>query len=157
MIDPRHIGHVFEPFEVAVEAGRLKFFAKATGQKDPIYSDAAAARAAGHPHLPVPPTFFMCLESESPSARAMIELLGIDYRYVLHGEQHFTYHRMAHAGDVLRYQQRVADIYTKKGGALDIAVRESTVHNQHGELVAELRGVTVVRLPQAASQQQEVA
>jgi acyl dehydratase len=78
----------------------------------------------------------------------MRDLLGIDFRYVLHGEQHFTYHRMAFAGDVLRFQQRVADIYAKKGGALEFAVSETTVHNQRGELVAELRGVTVVRHPQ---------
>ena len=148
MIDTKHIGHVFEPYEVAVEAGRLRFFAKATGQKDPVYSDLAAARAAGYPNLPVPPTFFMCLESESPNPGAMRDLLEIDFRYVLHGEQHFTYHRMVFAGEVLRFQQRVADIYAKKGGALEFAVRETTVHNQQGELVAELRGVTVVRHPQ---------
>ena len=148
MIDIKHIGHVFEPYEVNVEAGRLRFFAKATGQTDPVYSDLAAAKAAGHPGIPVPPTFFMCLESESPRPAAMRELLEIDFRYVLHGEQHFTYHRMAYAGDVLRFQQRVSDIYAKKGGALEFAERQTTVHNQRGELVAELRGVTVVRHPQ---------
>ena len=150
MIDTKFIGHVFEPFEVAVEAGRLRFFAKATGQQDPVYSQLDAAKAAGFPNLPVPPTFFKCLESESPKPAQMRDLLAIDFRYVLHGEQHFTYHRMAFAGDVLRFQQRVADIYAKKGGALEFAVRETTVHNQRGELVAELRGVTVVRHPQAA-------
>lgn len=149
MIDTKHIGHVFAPYEVTVEAGRLRFFAKATGQAEAVYSDAAAAKAAGYPNLPVPPTFFMCLESESSNPGQMRDLLEIDFRYVLHGEQHFTYHRMAFAGDVLRFQQRVSDIYAKKGGALEFAVRDTTVHNQRGELVAELRGVTVVRHPQA--------
>ena len=148
MIDTKFIGHVFEPFEVAVEAGRLRFFAKATGQQDLVYSQLDAAKAAGFPNLPVPPTFFKCLESEGPRPAQMRELLAIDFRYVLHGEQHFTYHRMAFAGDVLRFQQRVADIYAKKGGALEFVVSETTAHNQRGELVAELRGVTVVRHPQ---------
>lgn len=45
MIDKRFIGHVMPTFSAVVEAGRLRFFAKATGQTDPLYSDEAAARA----------------------------------------------------------------------------------------------------------------
>ena len=55
MIDPRHIGHTLPPYAVDVEKGRLKFFAKAIGQTDPVYTDEATAKAAGHPSLPVPP------------------------------------------------------------------------------------------------------
>ncbi|MGJ7494722.1 MaoC family dehydratase N-terminal domain-containing protein [Variovorax sp. RT4R15] len=145
MIDRRHIGHTLPPFKVEVEKGRLRFFAKATGQTDPVYIDEAAARAAGHPGLPVPPTFFFCLEMESPNPAAIRELLGMDYRSLLHGEQGFSYHAMAHAGDTLRFEQRIADIYDKKGGALEFVVRNTRVSNQRDELVAELRCVTVVR------------
>jgi acyl dehydratase len=145
MIDKRHIGHVLPPFAVEVEKGRLRFFAKATGQDDPVATDEAAARAAGHPSLPVPPTFFFCLEMDSPNTAAVRELLGIDLGRVLHGEQGFTFHRMAYAGDTLTFRQHIADIYDKKGGALDFVVRKTTVHNQREELVAELRCVTVVR------------
>jgi acyl dehydratase len=52
---------------------------------------------------------------------------------------------MAYAGDRLDFEQRIADIYDKKNGALEFVVRETRVTNQHGALVAELRGVTVVR------------
>ena len=145
MIDRRHIGHTLPPFQVEVEKGRLRFFAKATGQTDPVYIDEAAARAAGHPSLPVPPTFFFCLEMESPNPAAIRELLGMDYRSLLHGEQGFSYHAMAHAGDTLRFEQRIADIYDKKGGELEFVVRNTRVSNQRDELVAELRCVTVVR------------
>lgn len=131
-LDRRHVGHVFAPFTVPVEAGRLRFFAKATGQ-------------APDPDGTVPPTFLFCLEMDGPDPGAMRELLGMDYRKLLHGEQHFEYHRPAHAGDVLRFQQRVADIYEKKGGLLEFAVRETSVHNQRGEHVADLRCVSVLR------------
>jgi acyl dehydratase len=145
MIDRRHIGHTLAPFSVEVEKGRLRFFAKATGQTDPVYTDEAAARAAGHAGLPVPPTFLFCLEMESPNPAAIRELLGMDYRTLLHGEQGFTYHRMAYAGDTLTYEQRIADIYDRKGGALEFVVRQTRVTNQRDELVAELRCVTVQR------------
>ena len=145
MIDKRHIGHALPAFQVEVEKGRLRFFAKATGQDDPVYSDEDAARAAGHPGLPVPPTFFFCLEMESPNPAAVRELLGIDYRRLLHGEQGFTFHRMAHAGDTLTFRQRIEDIYDKKNGALEFVVRKTSVTNQRGEAVADLRCVSVIR------------
>ena len=145
MIDRRYIGHTMPAFSVLVEAGRLQFFAKATGQTDPVYSDKAAARAAGYPALPVPPTFLFCLEMASPDPAAIRNLLGLDYTRLLHGEQAFTYHAMAYAGDVLQFSQRIEDIYDKKNGALEFVVRKTQVTNQHGALVAELRGVTVLR------------
>ena len=145
MIDKKYIGHTMPIFEVLVEKGRLRFFAKATRQTDPVYTDDATARAAGHPALPVPPTFLFCMEMESPDPAAIRNLLGMDYHKLLHGEQGFTYHRMAYAGDVLRFEQRIEDIYDKKGGALEFVVRKTRVTNQHGEPVAELRTVSVLR------------
>lgn len=57
MIDKRFIGRVMPLFNTVVEAGRLRFFAKAIGQADPLYTDDATVRAAGHSGLPVPPTY----------------------------------------------------------------------------------------------------
>lgn len=145
MIDRAFIGHTMPTFAVPVEASRLRFFAKATGQADPTYLDEQAARAAGHAALPVPPSFLFCLEMESPDPAAIRNLLGMDYRSLLHGEQRFTYHRMAYAGDVLQFEQVIADIYDKKGGALEFVVRDTKVTNQHGEHVADLRCVTVIK------------
>ena len=145
MIDRRYIGHALPAFTVDVEKGRLRFCAKAIGQTDPVYVDEEAARAAGHPGLPVPPTFLFCLEMESPNPAAIRDLLGMDYKRLLHGEQGFTYHAMAHAGDTLTFSQRIEDIYDKKNGALEFVVRKTRVTNQRDELVAELRCVTVIR------------
>jgi len=144
-LDTQHIGHRFPPYSVDVEKGRLKFFAKAIGQTDPVYTDDAAARAAGHPALPVPPTFLFCLEMESPNPGALRDLLDIPVPKVLHGEQRFNYHAMVYAGDTLTFEQRIADIYAKKGGLLEFVVRETRVTNQHGQHVADLHGITVVR------------
>ena len=147
MIDRSHIGTELPPFTVEVERGRLRFFAKATGQTDPVYLDEAAARAAGHPDLPVPPTFFFCLEMDAPNPGLLRERLGLDIARILHGEQGFTFHRLAHAGDRLTFRQRIDDIYDKKGGALEFIVRSTQVSNERGEPVAELRAVTVYRNP----------
>lgn len=150
MIDrDQHVGVVSEPRVIDVERGLLKFFAKATGETDPIYSDEQAARAAGHPDIPVPPTYFFSMNINPRPRRGDIfdkeEGLGVDMSRVLHGEQGFTYHRMVHAGDRLTLTQTTTDIFAKKGGALEFVVQDTRFANEAGELCAEMRVTTVVR------------
>ena len=145
MIDPRHIGHTLPPYAVDVEKGRLKFFAKATGQTDPVYTDEAAARAAGYPDLPAPPTFLFAAELDSGASFEMIDQLQIPLAKLLHGEQGFSYFRPACVGDTVTVRSTITDIYDKKNGALEFVVKVSQATNQHGEKVAELRSVIVCR------------
>ncbi len=46
---------------------------------------------------------------------------------------------------VILFESRIADIYDKKGSALDFVVCETRVTNQKGEHVADLRSVIVQR------------
>lgn len=149
MIDrDRHIGIVSEPRVVEVEAGFLKFFAKATGETDPVYFDETAARAAGHPAIPVPPTYFFSLQISCPAKRGDVfdkrDGLGVDMAKVLHGEQGFTYHRPIHAGERITVTTTTEDIYARKGGALEFVV-QTTRFERGGVLCAESRQVLAVR------------
>jgi acyl dehydratase len=144
MIDKKHIGKKLPTYRATAETGQLRFFAKAIGETRRVYIDEAAARDAGHPGIPLPPTFLFSLELLNPS-NAWREELGIVPDRILHGEESFKYHRMAHAGDTLKFETRIADIYDKKDGALSFVVRESRVTNQRGEHVADLRSVLVHR------------
>ena len=148
MLNTQLKGTELTAFSVEVERGRLRTFAKATGQDNPIYWDEAAARAQGHPGLPLPPTFLFCLEMEGPNPMEVFERLGVNYAHVLHGEQHFFFHRLAHAGETLRFHPRIADLYEKKGGTLGFIVCETRVEASDGAAVADLRSVMVVRPPQ---------
>ncbi|MDH4610442.1 MaoC family dehydratase N-terminal domain-containing protein [Pseudomonas sp. BN102] len=145
MIDKSLIGHKLGTFNVDVEKGRLRFFAKATGQDDPIYTDESAARSAGHKGLPVPPTFLFCLAGEGIDRIQMLKLLNWDLGRILHAEQSFDYHGMAYAGDVLTFDTRISDIYEKKGGALQFMVQETRVTNQDGMHIADVRCSLVQR------------
>lgn len=140
----------FEPVTLRVDPARLGFFASATGQTDPVYSDVQAAQSAGHPSVPIPPTFFFSLELEGPDPFGYLDRLGVDLRYLLHGEQGFTYHRMAYAGDELTLRSRIVDCYAKKGGELEFIVKATDV-TRGDTLVAEVRSVTVVRNIEEAS------
>ncbi|WP_273735314.1 MaoC family dehydratase N-terminal domain-containing protein [Mycolicibacterium septicum] len=144
-IDKSAIGRELPSTSLLVTRSRLRAFAKSTGQQDPIYSDVDAARRAGHRDLPAPPTFVYSVDLESANPAAYLEDLGIDLRTSLHGEQEFTYHQMAYAGDELTATCRITDIYDKKGGLLEFIVRDSTVTNQDGATVATMRNTVVVQ------------
>ncbi|HEY9240206.1 MAG TPA: MaoC family dehydratase N-terminal domain-containing protein [Burkholderiaceae bacterium] len=139
MIDRKHIGRTFAASHAEVEKGRLRFFAQAIGETDPVYTDEAAARAAGYASLPVPPTFLFSLEMDRPAPFAWLGEVGMDLARILHGEQSFTYHRPACAGDTLTFEARIDDIYDKKNGALSFVVKAVKVTDQRGHHVADLR------------------
>ncbi len=145
MIDKKHIGRTTAPMTFDIEKGRLKFFAKAIGETNPVYSDENAAKAAGYKSLPAPPTFMFCLEMETNSLWDNIAAMGVPVGKILHGSQSFTYHAPICAGDRITFVTKVSDIYDKKGGALEFIVEDSTATNQDGVLVGALQRVIVVR------------
>ncbi len=145
MIDKRHIGKEIEPHTADVEAGRLRLFAKATGETRPEYIDEAAAHAAGHPALPAPPTFVLCADLDIPDPFKWIADMGVDIARVLHGGERFRYFAPVYAGDRLTIRSRVADILQKKSSGKAFVIKETEVTNQHGVKVAEMRATIVVR------------
>jgi acyl dehydratase len=145
MIDKAFIGRELPPSTLTLERGRLRFFAQAIGETDPVYTDVDAARDAGYADLPAPPTFLFAAELDSGQSMALLDLLQIPLAKLLHGEQGFTYHRAACAGDTITVRPRITDIYDKKGGALEFVVKTAEARNQRDELVAELRTVIVCR------------
>jgi len=145
VIDRAWIGKEVGKSVLPIEAGRLRFFAKAIGETDPIYTDEAAARSAGYRALPAPPTFLFAAELDSGAVFRMLTAMGVPLGRVLHGEQGFEYIKSVQAGDVITVTSVVKDIFDKKGGALEFIEVHSEAKNETGDLVARMRCVTVVK------------
>lgn len=145
MIDKKWIGHELPAAVLPIERTRLQFFAKAIGETNPVYTDLVAARAAGYPDLPAPPTFLFAAELDAGVTERVLGELGIPLAKLLHGEQSFTYHHSACAGDTITVRSVIADIYDKKNGALEFVVKTSRAVNQKNELIAELSTTIVCR------------
>ncbi|HLS81272.1 MAG TPA: MaoC family dehydratase N-terminal domain-containing protein [Steroidobacter sp.] len=143
MADASHVGFRSPEHQVDVERGRLRFFAKAIGETNPVYLDEEAARAAGFAALPAPPTYPFSLELDQPRPFAMLEALGVRLERVLHGTQRFKYHKPICAGDRITLQAEVQEIFEKKGMQF-IVIRTNAV-NQHGETAVEMTKTVVVR------------
>jgi acyl dehydratase len=145
MIDRKWIGHELPASELPIDRRRLEFFAKAIGETGALYTDLAAARAAGHADLLAPPTFLFAAEMDSSAMDQLLADLQGPIAKILHGEQGFVYHQPVVAGDTITVRSRITDIYDKKNGALEFVEKTSRATNQRGEHVADLRSVIVVR------------
>lgn len=130
-------------FDVHVERGRLRAFAAAVGETDPVYTDVEAARGAGHPDLPVPPTYLFSLELEASSPLGYLDKIGSDLRGVLHGEETFTYRCPVHAGDTITVRPRIAEAYAKNE-RMDFVVKH-TDFLRGDEVVGEADALIVIR------------
>ena len=146
MIGPEAIGRCFGPSRVRVDAGRLRFFAKATGEQRDLYRSTEAARAAGYADIPAPPTYGFCLAMlDEDEPMGWMRDLGIDLTRVLHAEQDFTYHGQICAGDDLTLTRRIVDVQDRKGGALTFVVADSEGRDDDGALKVAMRMTIAVR------------
>ncbi|GLR96846.1 MULTISPECIES: MaoC family dehydratase N-terminal domain-containing protein [Bradyrhizobium] len=146
MVDQSAVGRSFTPVTARVEPGRLRYFLKTLDERNPVYRDADAARAAGFAGTPVPPTYLFCLEMmDAEDPFEMFASLGIDLGRVLHGEQSFVYHAPVLVGDTLTFRPCVTSETEKKGGAMTLIGIRCEVTNQDGVHVADTARTIVVR------------
>jgi len=138
------IGRTYE-FETPYQVGREKVreFATAIGDQNPLYHNVEAAQAAGHRDLIAPPTFPFVI-----TYRAMIGAMGdpelnLNYAMVVHGEQKFTYSRPLYACDEVVVYSVVADISVI--GRNELLTMEQHVKTLDGELIVTTKNVTVSR------------
>ena len=143
-MDASAAGKTFPPYEFHVERGKIREFADAIGDPNPIYRDPDYAAEMGFAGILAPPTLLRTFLYEPKAAS---EALAVkDWSYIVHGEQEFEYFAPVVAGDVLTAQERIASITEKesrRAGKLQIAVIETTFHNQRGEKVQVARRTLV--------------
>jgi acyl dehydratase len=136
------IGRAFPPSEpYEVSRVKIKEFAEAIGDPNPVYRDREAAKAAGHPDVIAPPTFPIVI---SLSGGDLFDPeLGLNFAMVVHGEQRFEYQRPLRAGDVVVTESRIAGMRSiGRNERLDIQTVITTVE---GEYVCTAHNVLIER------------
>ena len=108
-----YIGKVY-PAGPAYEVGREKIreFATAIGDSNPVFHDPAAAAALGYSDIIAPPTFAIIVSLKAVIGVAHDPDLGLDYSRVVHGDQRFVYTRPICAGDELVATATIEDYNT---------------------------------------------
>jgi acyl dehydratase len=141
------IGKESPPFIVTVERGKIKEFAQALGDENPLYVDDRVGQASEWGDIIAPPTFMTTFRDGADSG-AFLRELGTDISRVLHGEQEFELYRPIRPGETFVCRSKVLDVYEKTGrsGPMAFVARETSVTDQTNEIVALIRHITVVRL-----------
>jgi acyl dehydratase len=138
------VGRTFEasaPYEVS--RMKIREFATAIGDDNPIYHDKDAAVAAGHPDVIAPPTFPIVFSLSGAGNGISDPELGLNYAMVVHGEQRFEYRRPIYAGDELVCTSTITEI--RSVGRNEFLTIRSDVTSTAGELVCQAYNTIVER------------
>ncbi|HEX2912056.1 MAG TPA: MaoC family dehydratase N-terminal domain-containing protein [Chloroflexia bacterium] len=144
------IGKPLTSHRVEVSRAKVRELAMALGDKNPIYYDVEAARKAGYPDLPLPPTFptlfnFWGRQPED----TLQEDLGLPKAGGLHGEEEYTYLAPIYPGDDLTGVTTLVNVEEKKGrsGSMEFGTLETVYTNQRQQEVLKVRTVVIIRTP----------
>jgi acyl dehydratase len=146
-LDQSFIGRTYPAlYRYEVGAEKIKEFADAIGDPNPVYRDADAARAAGHDAVIAPPTFATIINLRAIGTIVEDPELGLDWSRVVHGEQTFQYLRPVRAGDTLELAATIQNVMTRAGN--DFLVVRADVTTVEGEPVSTCTATLVARKAQ---------
>ena len=146
--DQSFVGRTYpptEPYEVGRE--KIREFAEAVGDTNPVYSDPEAAKALGYSDVIAPPTFVFSITFRAAGQVVEDPQLGLDYSRVVHGDQKFAYRRAVRAGDRLTVVSTIEAIKSLAGN--DVIDIRGDVHDEAGELVVSALTKLVARAADA--------
>ena len=123
----------FEPRSYAVGREKIREYARAVGETNPLHLDLEAARAAGHADLVAPPMFAVVYCAAAVEGAMLDPRVGIDFEMLLHGGQTFEWGPLVIAGDEIETTVTVKDIAERQGMGFYELVSES--RNSNGETV----------------------
>jgi acyl dehydratase len=127
----------------AVGREKVREYAHAVGETDPLHLDPEAARGAGYADVVAPPMFaaVYCAPAVWP---AMLDPeVGIDFARMVHGAQEFEWHVPVVAGDEITTEAELEE--TRERNELKFFVFRTVSTNQRGETVCEGRWTNIVR------------
>lgn len=148
-LDQSFVGRTYPP-TAPYEVGREKIreFAEAVGDVNPVYTDRDAAAALGHSEVIAPPTFVFAITFKAAGDVVRDPQLGLDYSRVVHGDQKFAYRRPVRAGDRLTVTSTIESIKSLAGN--DVIDVRGEVHDEDGEHVVTAWTKLVARAAEEA-------
>jgi acyl dehydratase len=137
------IGKTYPPLTYAVGREKIREYAFAVGETNPLHLDAGAARAAGFADVVAPPMFAVVYSSPAVGPAIFDPDIGIDFALMVHGAQEFRWGPVVVAGDEITTAVRVVDISERAGRGFYVFETESV--NQDGETVCVGTWTNIVR------------
>jgi acyl dehydratase len=136
-------GKRYAPFEYEVCKEKIREYALAVGEENPVYFDRERARAAGFRDVAAPPMFAVVYSAGSIAPAILDPEVGINFAMMVHGSQEFVWGEPVCAGDTITTETSVKDISERRG--MGFYVFESLSRNQEGREVVRGTWTNIVR------------
>jgi acyl dehydratase len=137
------VGKRYDPLVYAVGREKIREYALATGETDPLHLDAGAARAAGYADVVAPPMFAVVYSAPAMGPVLFDPAVGLDFSLMVHGGQEFKWGPLVVAGDEISTTVSVVSIEERAGKGF--FVFESVSTNQDGDTVSVGTWTNIVR------------
>jgi len=141
-------GFAFPPYSFVVERGKIKEFAQAIGDPNPVYTNRNYAVNEGYKDVIALPTFATVIDLWGGSGfEEFCRVLGLNPVMVLNAEQEYEYFTGINPGDLITARQKIVRVRRKEGkaGGMNVLTLRTTYVNQRGEQVMVSRNVIVER------------
>jgi acyl dehydratase len=142
-ISTEAVGKTYPPSVYAVGREKIREFAAAVGETNPLHFDVEVAREAGYADVVAPPMFCVVYCGVAIGPAMFDPEVGIDFPRLLHQAQEFKWGPLVVAGDEVTTTMTVKDITAR--GAMGFYVFESVSKNGAGDTVCVGTWSNVVR------------
>ena len=142
-VNTKAIGKRYEPTTYAVGREKIREYARAVGETNPLHLDAQAARDAGYADVVAPPMFAVVYCAPSMGPPIFDPEIEMNFALMVHGGQEFEWGAPVVAGDEITTTASVKDISERDGRGY--YVFESVSRNQRGEQVSRGTWTNIVR------------
>ena len=143
-VDTQAVGKTFAPTVYAVGREKIREYAHAVGETDPLYLDPSAARNVGYADVVAPPMFAVVYASPAIMPALFDPEVGINFAMLVHGGQEFDWGPLVVAGDEVETTVSVKSITAHAGKGF--YVFETVSRNQRDETVSRGTWTNIVRV-----------
>ncbi len=133
----------YAPVTYAVGREKIREYAHAVGEQNPVYFDRDKAKEAGFRDIPAPPMFAVVYSAGAVGPAVLDPEVGINFAMMVHGGQEFVWGEPVCAGDTITTEASVKAIYER--GGMGFYVFESVSRNQDGQEVVRGTWTNIVR------------
>ena len=137
------IGKTYPPLTYAVGREKIREYAFATGETNPVHLDVDAARAAGYRDVVAPPMFAVVYAAPAVAPGLFDPEVGIDFARMVHGGQEFKWGPLVVAGDEITTKVTLKDATARE--SMSFFVFESVSTNQDDDTVCVGTWTNIVR------------
>ena len=143
MADDKPVGKEFPSVTYEVGREKIREYANAVGEANPVHHDPDAAREAGFRNVVAPPMFCVVYSAPAMGPAILDPEVGINLAAMVHGGQEFEWGEPVCAGDTITTTPRFAGFSEKDGKAF--YVFESVSVNQDGQETVKATWTNIVR------------